>query len=178
MPQLSFWQSILLHLHQPEYIHVLLNPVPIYGLAFGCVALVVGMILRNWPAQFTGLLLIFIAAVSVIPVIHYGREGYDTIEASRGTDQSDAWIDAHAQRGMRSRPAYYALMLVSLAALAFPWKWRKSARILNILTLALAIFDLGLGAWIGYAGGQATHSEFNKGSGMPIEPVGGYDKMQ
>jgi hypothetical protein len=40
----------------------------------------------------------------------------------------------------------------------------------------MTLVDLCLGAWIGYAGGQAMHKEFR--SGMPAEPVGGYDKMR
>ncbi len=65
---------------------------------------------------------------------------------------------------------------MTLAALLVPWRWPKSAPVLNGLTLALAIFDFGLAGWIGYAGGQAMHSEFR--AGMPAEKVGGYDKMR
>ena len=103
MPAPSFWESILAHLKQPEYIHVLLNPLPIYGLALGAIALILAMCLKSRPTQITAL-------------------------------------------------------------------------VLNVLTLLLTIADFGLTAWIGYAGGQAMHKEFR--SGMPSEPVGGYDKMR
>ena len=36
------WELILAHLKQPEYVHVLLNPLPIYGLALGG-------LLSPWP---------------------------------------------------------------------------------------------------------------------------------
>jgi hypothetical protein len=176
MPALSFWQSILAHLKQPEYIHVLLNPLPIYGLALGALALVVAMILKNRGAQITALILVFIGAGSTIPVIHYGDAGYDVIESEMSSDQADAWLDAHGQRALRAAPAFDALIALSLIALLVPWKWPKSALVLNCLTLALAIADFGLAGWIGYAGGQAMHKEFR--SGMPSEPVGGYDKMR
>ena len=176
MPALSFWESILAHLKQPEYVHVLLNPLPIYGIALGTLALVIAMILRSRRAQVTALILIFIGAGSAIPVAHYGDAGYDVIESLMSSDQADAWLDAHGQRAHRAMPAYYALIALSLIALFVPWKWPKSARVLNALTLALTLFDFGLGGWIGYAGGQAMHKEFR--SGMPSEPVGGYDKMR
>jgi hypothetical protein len=176
MPALSFWQSILAHLKQPEYIHVLLNPLPIYGLALGALALVVAMILKNRGAQITALILVFIGAGSTIPVIHYGDAGYDVIESEMSSDQADAWLDAHGQRALRAAPAFDALIALSLIALLVPWKWPKSALVLNCLTLALAIVDFGLAGWIGYAGGQAMHKEFR--AGMPSEPVGGYDKMR
>jgi len=175
-PAPVFWQSILLHLKQPEYVHVLLNPLPIYGIALGIVALIIAMILRNRRAQITALILLFIGAGSVIPVVHYGDAGYDAIEATIGTDQADAWLDAHGQRALRAMPAFYALIALSLIALFLPWKWPGTASILNALTLALAIFDFGLAGWIGYAGGQAMHPEFR--SGIPAEPIGGYDKIR
>jgi len=176
MPTASFWELIQAHLKQPEYVHVLLNPLPIYGLALGGLALVTAMILRNRRAQITALVLIFIGAGSAIPVRYFGDAGYDVIESQMSSDQADAWLDAHGQRAARTMPAYYALIALSLVALFVPWKWPKSALVLNVLTLALVVVDFGLGAWIGYAGGQAMHKEFRLG--MPTEPLGGYDKIR
>jgi hypothetical protein len=176
MPAPPFWESILNHLKQPEYVHVLLNPLPIYGIALGALALVVAMILRHRRAHITALILILVGAGSTIPVVHYGDAGYDVIESQMSSDQADAWLDAHGQRALRAMPAFYALIALSLIALFLPWKWPKSAPILNALTLALAIFDFALAGWIGYAGGQAMHQEFR--TGLPSEPVGGYDKMR
>jgi hypothetical protein len=176
MPAPSFWESILAHLKQPEYVHVLLNPLPIYGLALGALALIIAMALKSRHAQITALILVFIGAASTIPVIHYGDAGYDVIESQISSDQADAWLDAHGQRALRAAPAFDALIALSLIALLIPWKWPKSALVLNSLTLALAIVDFSLAGWIGYAGGQAMHKEFR--AGMPAEPVGGYDKMR
>ena len=176
MPPPTLWETILAHLKQPEYIHVLLNPLPIYGIALGALALVIAMTLKNRRAQITALILVFIGAGSTIPVVHYGDAGYDVIESQMSSDQADAWLDAHGQRALRAMPAFYALIALSLIALFAPWKWPKTSTVLNALTLALAIFDFGLAGWIGYAGGQAMHKEFR--AGMPPEPVGGYDKMR
>jgi hypothetical protein len=176
MPAPSFLESILAHLKQPEYVHVLLNPLPIYGIALGAFALAFAMILKHRRAHMVALVLILIGAGSTIPVVHYGDQGYDVIESEMSSDQADAWLDAHGQRALRAMPAFYALIAISLAALLIPWKWPKSAMLLNSLTLALAIFDFALAGWIGYAGGQAMHSEFR--SGTPPERVGGYDKMR
>lgn len=34
------------HLSNPEYVHVLLNPLPIYGVAMGLLAMVVALVTR------------------------------------------------------------------------------------------------------------------------------------
>jgi len=176
MPALTVFESILAHLKQPEYVHVLLNPLPIYGLSLGALALAAAMILRHRRAHIVALLLIFIGAASTIPVVHFGDAGYDAIDAQMPSDQAEAWLDAHGQRALHAMPAFYALIALSLAALLLPWRWPKTALWLNALTLALTIVDFSLAGWIGYAGGQAMHKEFR--SGMPPEPLGGYDKMR
>ena len=176
MPTPSLLQSILIHLKEPEYIHVLLNPLPIYGIALGILALGLALILRSRRAEVLALVLVLVGAGSTIPVVHYGDAGYDVIESKMSSDQAEAWLDAHGQRATRAMPAYYALIALAILALLIPWKWPKPALVLNGLTLLLAIFDLGLSGWIGYAGGQAMHPEFR--SGTPPEPVGGYDKMR
>lgn len=68
-------------LKQPEYIHVLLNPLPVYGLAMGTLALFVSLLFKSRTAQLTSLLLVFVAAGSAWPVYFYGEHGYDRVYA-------------------------------------------------------------------------------------------------
>ena len=44
-------EGILKGLEQPEYIHVLINPLPVYGLAMGLVGLIIGLALRSREAR-------------------------------------------------------------------------------------------------------------------------------
>ena len=46
--------AILRDLRQPEYIHVLINPLPVYGLAMGLIGLVIAFFLKSRPAQVVG----------------------------------------------------------------------------------------------------------------------------
>jgi hypothetical protein len=50
------------HLSNPEYLHVLLNPLPIYGLAVGVLGLVVALISRSRAARVTALVIVFVCA--------------------------------------------------------------------------------------------------------------------
>ena len=48
-------------LKKPEYIHVILNHLPIYGTILGALALAISLILRSRAAQITALILTLIA---------------------------------------------------------------------------------------------------------------------
>ena len=119
-------QTFLRDLQQPEYVHVLLNPLPVYGLAIGLIGLIVALCLRSRRAQITALVLIFIAAASVWPVVHYGEEAYDRVLSMADSD-GEAWLKAHEQRAEKLEYVFYALALLAAAAIVLPKKWPITA---------------------------------------------------
>jgi len=171
----SLMDVIKAHLSQPEYLHVLINPLPIYGLGLGLLALIIALFLRSRQAQIVALILVFLSAGSAWPVAELGEAGYDKVE-SISDDAGALWLDAHAQRATRALPAFYLLAFVALAALLVPWKFPKSTMPLLIATLILTVVCFGLGGWIGYAGGPVRHKEFRYGK--PSEKPGGYEDMR
>ena len=42
---------LLRDFRQPEYVHVLINQLPLLGLAMGCVGLIVALLLRSRPPR-------------------------------------------------------------------------------------------------------------------------------
>ncbi len=66
--------------------HVLLNPLPVYGLAIGVVGLLLAVIARSRSAIVIALALVFLSGLSAWPTYHYGEEAYDrvTIMADAG----------------------------------------------------------------------------------------------
>ncbi len=146
-------------LEQPEYVHTLINPLPIYGLALGVVALIIALFLRNRTAQIPALAVIFIAAASAWPAAHFGDEAYDRV-LSMSDETGGAWLAAHAHRADVFVWCYYALALVALLALVLPSKFPRTKTPLTILTLLLATVSLGAGGYIAYAGGKIRHREF------------------
>lgn len=151
-------------LAQPEYVHVLLNPLPVYGLLIAIVglAIVLAFFRRSQAARITALVLVGISAISVWPVIEYGEAGYDRVQSMSDTD-GEAWLKAHADRADWVAPVYYALAGLALIAILAPRKWPGSAVPLAVATLVLALGAIGGGAWVGYAGGRIRHSEFRNG---------------
>ncbi len=149
-------------MQQPEYVHVLLNPLPVYGLAVGAIGLTIALCLRSRHAQITALVLILIAAASVWPVVHYGEEAYDRVLSMADSD-GEAWLKAHEHRAQKLEYVFYALALIAVAAIFLPKKWPATATLLAVVTLVVALVSLGAGGYIAYAGGKIRHREFRTG---------------
>ena len=152
-------EALLRDLRQPEYVHVLLNPLPIYGLGLGLVGLTIALCLQSRAAQVTVLLLILISTVSAWPVIYFGNQAESQILMLADED-GRAWLKVHEQRVDLLIYAFLALGAVTLAALVLPRKWPATAVPFAIATGVLVIGSLGAGAWVGDAGGKIRHREF------------------
>jgi uncharacterized membrane protein len=71
---------MIAHLSKPEYVHVLLNPLPVYGLAVATLALVIALLLKTRAVRVTTLALVILSAASAWPVYYYGEAGYDRVK--------------------------------------------------------------------------------------------------
>ncbi len=151
--------TILRDLEQPEYLHVLLNPMPLYGLAIALFGLIAATYLHSRGGQLTALVLIFATALSVWPVVYHGDRAYDRV-LSLADDDGQAWLKAHVHRADKLVFLYYALALVSAGAIFVPKKWPRAARPLVFATILLAVASLGAGSYIAHAGGKIRHREF------------------
>ena len=148
---------------------MLLNHLPVVGLAMGVLALALALLLHSRPAQIVALILVFLAAASAWPVNFTGQRAYETVRAltdDAGTD----WLDAHMERAEKVAPAFYALAALAAAALLAPRKWPRATLPLALATLALAVVCAGASGWIALAGGQIRHPEFRTAP-PPSEPA-------
>ena len=144
---------------QPEYVHVLLNPLPVYGLAMGWVGLLIGFFLRSRPAQIATLVLILISAGSAWPVYEFGEQGYDRV-LSMTDEDGQAWLDEHQHRGEQLIYFFYALAALSVITIIVPMKWPKTSAPLVLGTILVGVIVLGMSGYIAYAGGKIRHKEF------------------
>jgi hypothetical protein len=156
---MSFFQTFLQDLSQPEYVHVLINPLPVYGLGMGILALLIAFMARSRRAQVVALVLVVASAASAWPVFIYGKKGYQRVHAMSDND-GQAWLDAHMRRAEKLIYIYYLTAAVGLIAIVAPIKWPKIAPSLAAFTLILAIGLLFVGGYIAYAGGKIRHREF------------------
>ena len=151
--------AILRDFRQPEYIHVLINPLPIYGLLMGLLGLIVAFFLKSRRAQVATLVLVLISSLSAWPVYEFGQQAYDRV-LSMTDDDGERWLDEHRDRGEDLIWLFYALAVLSAAAIAAPIKWPKSSALLVFAVILLGAGTLGSGSYIAYAGGKIRHREF------------------
>ena len=153
-------------LRQPEYIHVLINPLPVYGLAMGLLGLIVAFFLRSRTAQIATLVIILVSTAAAWPVYEFGEQAYDRV-VSMSDEPGQAWLDEHRDRAEDLIWFFYAVALLSTAALIAPRKWPRSATTLVVSVIVLSVVTLGLGGYIAYAGGKIRHREFRNAPSPP-----------
>jgi hypothetical protein len=166
--------ALLRDLRQPEYIHVLLNPLPVYGLLVGWVGLVIGLALRSRRAQIATLTLVLLSSISAWPVYEFGEQGYDRV-LSMTDEDGEAWLDEHMHRAEALIWVFYVLAALSAFAIAAPIKWSKSSAPLAVAVILLGAVTLGSGAYIAYAGGRVRHREFRNEPPPPKRSEHGHD---
>jgi len=164
-----------------EYVHILLNPLPVYGLSMGVLVLAAALLARSKAARNIGLLLIVICAASAWPVLYYGQHGYNHLYPQLDTE-SQQWLDVHMERAESFIYAFYLTALLGISALLAQKRLPQASKIMTGLTLAAAIASLGIGGWISRAGGEVSHSEFRGDEPPPSVPVHehgqSHDEMQ
>jgi len=155
-------------LRQPEYVHVLLNPLPVYGLLISWIALIAALISKSRRAHIVTLILVLVSSISAWPVYEFGEEGYDRVLAMTD-DDGHAWLDEHQARAQKLIYVFYALAVLSAAAIVVPLRWPKSSVPLALAVVVLGAAVLGSGCYIAYAGGKIRHREFRNEPPPPIK---------
>jgi peptidoglycan/LPS O-acetylase OafA/YrhL len=149
----------------PEHLHLLINHVPIHGLAFSMLVLLVGLLIKSRPTQLTGVALVLVASLSIPFVMGSGEGAY---ESYRKDDPETARLDAaslevareHYEAAEKGAKATYLLaVLAALVLVAARWrpKWFVSG---SWSLVILAVLCLVLNAWIAKSGGEIRRPDF------------------
>src|SRR6266481_9071551 len=125
---------MITQLSKPEYVHVLLNPLPVYGVAVGVLGLVIALFLRTKAARVTALALVMVSSASAWPVYYFGEAGYDRVKAMVDED-GDKWLDEHTRRGEQLIYIFYVLAALSAVAITAEFAAPKAAVPVGIATL-------------------------------------------
>lgn len=165
----DLWRDFLRDLGKPEYLHVLLNPLPVYGLAAAILAFAASLAVRSRPAQVIGLALIAVMSGSAWLAVWSGGGAYDRVY-SMSSPEAQHWLDWHASL---ADWIAWADTLAGLAALLTLLLMASSARGVGtglLLTLVFSILGLAAGGFLAFVGGKIRHPEFRHGPPPVMAP--------
>ncbi len=146
-------------MEDPAYRHVLMNHVPVTGLALAWVVLVVGLALRERPTLFVGLALVAVTAGSALLVIPAGNDAYPFVFGELDGD-SQAWLDHHTHLADAWGFTLYVNAVLALAAIGVG-VWREALLLPSAVGVtATTMASLAAVFAIADAGGKIKHPEF------------------
>lgn len=154
---------------QPEYLHILVNPILTHALPLGVLVLILAFVLHSRKAMIVALAFVFLSSVAVIPTVHYGHGGADRIEAV-ADGVGGQWLKIHQYRAEKLAWLFLVTAFAAAAALATVWKWQRAGRLLASVTLAFGIAASAVGGYIAWPAGKIRHREFRDGP-PPAEEV-------
>jgi len=147
---------------QPEYVHVLINHLPLTGL-FGVLLGLVGAIaLRKRSAVLLSMGLVSAFSLSVWPVFVYGTSGYDRVY-SMADSEGGAYLSHHKRLAENWTWLFYLTSAMGALGVVAAWKWPKCLWAVSSATALGAMASIVAGAVISDAGGKVRHREFRNG---------------
>jgi len=149
-------------LSKPEYQHVLLNHLPITGLAVALMALIGAWILGQRRAVIFSLFLVALFAASAWPVFATGEAAYDRVEALL-YKEGQAWLDYHHELAEHWVWVFYLTAIVALGSGVLAMLRKEWTKWAALLTVVSAGASLATGVFIAEAGGKIRHEEFRNG---------------
>ena len=108
----TLWQSIC----DPEYLHLLLEPLPLYGLGIGLTFLIVSFLFGEAKCRLLALAIICVSCASVWPYLDLRDKATPRILATRSPEFAPLIVEQTQRRKDWSWP-YNAMTLFSTIAL-------------------------------------------------------------
>ncbi|MBX7211788.1 MAG: hypothetical protein K1X78_26015 [Verrucomicrobiaceae bacterium] len=138
---LNLWQTV----RDPEYAHLLLESLPLFGIAAGLVFLCGSLLFRENKSRLLALLLVCVSSGSVWPYVELREKAQARVIAMH--DPSFApLIREQTSRRKDTAWAFYAMSVISGLALLFGLAGK--GRGLLILTIVAATAAFWLSLWL------------------------------
>ena len=151
----------------PLQLHLLANHLPVVGVLFAAVTLVVGLVSRSEGIRRFGLACLVGVALVAVPVYFSGEPAEERLE--KAVALSENLVERHDDAARAA-----LIVLAAAGALAIVVQLRSRRRLLSEAEIALllvaAIGGAGTIAWAAHLGGQIRHSEIRAASTADAVP--------
>lgn len=148
-------------------IHLLTNHIPAYGLIFGLLLWIVGLVHRNDGFVRFGQIVLVLTAILAIPAFQSGHPAHELIEDLPGS--SHAAIREHRQA---AKPAYYMLLGLGVLSLLLyvQLKWvALNTRIVQWVVVGFGLVILVAMLRVNHLGGMIRRPELRGEVALPTE---------
>ncbi len=146
-------------LEDPAYRHILLNHLPVTGLAIALLVLATGAALRQTAMLRVGLVLVALTAGSSALVSRSGDDAYPAVFDVLDGD-GRAWLDYHTHLADTWLPVLYANAALAVIALGVGVARRRLLLPAALVVTLVTLVGIGTAGWIAEAGGKVKHPEF------------------
>jgi peptidoglycan/LPS O-acetylase OafA/YrhL len=149
----------------PEHIHLLINHIPIHGLAFSTLFLVIALLLKNRLLVGISAAVITVCGLSIPFIMSTGEGAYERYENTPELWETigESGLEAahvHYERAEKGAKATYLLIVLGIVSILV-WKFRPEWLIKMGWSLALlCVVCLFLNAWIASSGGKIRRPDF------------------
>jgi hypothetical protein len=168
MPDFS---TLMEGLSDPKYVHVLLNHLPLTGLAVATVALLISPLFASRRTILFMLLVVGVLSFTAYPVAMFGEQAHASAERLADAE-GQRWLEHHASLASTWKWLYYATGLVAFVALAIGAMKAKSLWVSVPLVVVLSVASLAQGMRIAESGGMIRHTEFRQFDELPAKESG------
>ena len=146
------------------HLHLILNHVPIIGLAFATLLLLYSLVRKSTEIARASFMMYVLVALATIAVYLSGHGAHEIIENL--PDVSKPMIEMHEDAALVSLTAMLIVGLAALAALIFV-RSKPISRKLAMLVLALSVLAGASVVYTGSLGGKIHHPELRPGFVVP-----------
>ncbi len=137
----SLWHS----LEDAEYLHLLLEPVPLFGLFFGLLFLIAATALRQSMLKMMALIVIALACLSVQPALQLRIKAEPRVLALQDA-AFHPLIKQQTERRTSAAWIYYGL--AALCVIAIPLGRSGKGFIVSVVTIVLCFVGLAHAVWL------------------------------
>ena len=150
--------------YTPEYIHIILNHLPLVGFLAGGIPLLIGALFKKEALVRTGVLLVLVFGAPAYFIMETGQEAEERLahgETAAVIDElSHEFLHEHEERAEIAIISIYVTLGLAVLCLAATFSVKKTVTPLAWVTLLSLAVSLGLTTWTAQAGGRIRHPEF------------------
>lgn len=149
------------------HIHLFLNHIPILAVPLAALFLGHGLWLKNPASQRFSLGVLFLAALVVLPVYFTGEPAEEVVERLPGVQES--FIESHEDMALISLVLSLAAGLSAAVALVSSWRKDKTAHLLAMSALSIALAASASLLYTANLGGKIRHTELRSGGAPEVK---------